>query len=71
MVGRIETMFKRLASLVGRTVVMAATGSLLAASPLLSGCGQKGPLTMAGPAPAASAALPSQTPVLPLPTPSK
>jgi predicted small lipoprotein YifL len=70
MVGRIETMFKRLASLVPRTVVMTAAGSLLAGLPLLSACGQKGPLILAAPAPPASAALPSQTPVLPLPTPS-
>jgi predicted small lipoprotein YifL len=69
MVGRIETMLKRQASLVPRSVVMTAAGSLLLALPCLSACGQKGPLILAAPAAPASAALPSQNPVLPLPTP--
>ncbi|WP_349259021.1 LPS translocon maturation chaperone LptM [Piscinibacter sp.] len=56
MVGRIEAMLKRSHSLARRVVTMTAAGSLFAALWLVSGCGQKGPLTLAKSAPAPSAA---------------
>jgi predicted small lipoprotein YifL len=56
-------MFKRRHSLALRFVTMTAAGSLLASASLLSGCGQKGPLTLGHPiAKPSPAALPASSP---------
>ncbi|HEX6706304.1 MAG TPA: lipoprotein [Albitalea sp.] len=57
-------MYKRHHSLARSLVAMTAAGSLLIALSLVSGCGQKGPLTLAKPKAAtpASSALPASSP---------